>query len=155
MNRLTMTQLCAVALSAGLLFACKMQKPANGPRSNNAFLAEVLDELGRGGQACHEMEGQERCISTGERPVAVGDRLVADQTLLSCTRIGEILDDCRDVRTDPSLEIEYVCSNGMCHCEGVASCTLMVADCGPAGGSCGECAVGDCCCLDPDVDFPD
>jgi hypothetical protein len=155
MNRLTITQLSALALSAGLLFACKMQKGPAGPTGADSFLAEVLTELGKGGRACFEAEGQDLCLAKAAQPVEIGDRLGPDQDLVLCTKVGDELTDCKDVRSDPSLGVEYVCSNGMCYCEGVASCTLMAAECGPAGGTCGECAVGDCCCLDPDVDMPD
>lgn len=154
MNRLKMTQLCFVALSAGLLFSCKAQRDGRQP-TNVEFVAEILEELGRSGLACFDAEGKEKCMSKGERPLAIGDHITPQDKLLLCTRTGGDLVDCKDVRSDPELEIQYVCSNGMCYCTGVANCTLMAADCGPAGGGCGECAVGDCCCLDPEVDMPD
>ncbi len=155
MNRLTLTQLSAVALSAGLLFACKMQKSPDKPSGADTFLAEIISTLGMDGQACFERDGEEQCITMAAQPIRAGDHIVTKQALMLCTRIDGALSDCKDVRSDPAVEVEYICSNGMCYCEGVAGCTLMASDCGPAGGACGECAVGDCCCLDPDVDMPD
>lgn len=152
MTKMTMFQLSTVALAAGLLFGCKLQKRPATPSGADLFLARIITELGASGQACAEVDGSEMCVTAESRPLTAGDHV--DQTLMLCTRSDQGLTDCKNLREDPSLAVEYVCSNGMCFCEGVVNCTLMAAECGPIGGVCGECTFGDCCCLDPDVDMP-
>jgi hypothetical protein len=147
-------QISTVALAAGLLFGCKLQKQPSTPSGADLFLAKIITELGVDGAACVvEVDGVETCVTAESGPLTANDHV--DQPLMLCLRTEQGLSDCKDLREDPTLEVAYVCSNGMCHCDGIASCTLMATACGPSRGVCGECSVGDCCCLDPDVDMPD
>jgi hypothetical protein len=151
MKRLAITYLSVAAvLTAGVLVGCKMRSGPRQPVAADAFVAEVVGELGKNGQACFDRGEQELCIAKGVRPITVSDELQPEEPLVLCTRIAGQLSDCRDVRMEPDLGVEYVCDDGTCYCEGVANCTLMAADCA-GGGACGDCAIGDCCCPDSDV----
>jgi hypothetical protein len=146
MNRLAITYLSVAALlTAGVLVGCKMRQAPKPPPVGDAFVAEVVKELGKNGHACFDRGEQELCIAKGVRPIAVGDELDPTVTLLLCSREAGQLHDCKDVRAEPELGVEYVCDDGTCYCQGVANCTLMAAECA-GGGTCGECAIGDCCC---------
>jgi hypothetical protein len=154
MKRLAITYLSVAAvLTAGALVGCKMRQTPKQPAVGDAFVSEVVNELGNNGYACFEQGEQELCIAKGVRPITSADTLEPGEQLLLCTRIAGQLSDCRDVRAEPELGVEYVCEQGMCYCEGVANCTLMAAECA-GGGSCGECAVGDCCCPETSVSLP-
>ena len=152
MNRVSMFQLSTVALAAGLLFGCKLQQRAATPSGADLFLARIITELGHAGEACLEIDGVDKCVTANAYPLTAGDHV--DQPLMLCTRSGAGLTDCKDLREDSTIDVEYACRNGMCSCEGVVNCTLMATECGSTGGICGECSVGDCCCLDPAVDMP-
>ena len=155
MKRLAITYLSVAAvLTAGALVGCKMRQNSTQPVAGDPFVSQVVEQLGKNGQACFDQGEQELCIAKGVRPITSTDTLEPDEQLVLCTRIAGKLSDCRDVRTEPELGVEYVCDGGMCYCDGVANCTLMAAECA-GGGTCGsECAVGDCCCVETSLNMP-
>ncbi|HLT38565.1 MAG TPA: hypothetical protein VK034_19895 [Enhygromyxa sp.] len=144
MNRLAIVYLSmAAVLTAGGLIGCKARQTPQQPATT--FVSEVVGKLGKSGQACFDHGDQELCVAKAARPLGVGDTLEPQQELVLCTRVAGQLSDCRNMRAEPELGIEYVCDDGTCYCEGVANCMLLAADC-RGGGTCGECAIGDCCC---------
>lgn len=155
MKRLAITYLSVAAvLTAGALVGCKMRPSSTKPVVGDPFVSQVVELLGKSGQACFDRGEQELCIAKGVRPITSTDMLEPTDQLVLCTRIAGKLSDCRDVRAEPELGVEYVCEAGMCHCDGVANCTLLAAECA-GGGMCGsECGVGDCCCAAPPVNLP-
>jgi hypothetical protein len=154
MKRLAITYLSVAAvLTGGALVGCKMRQTPKQPPAADAFVAEVVNTLGKNGQACFDRGDEELCIAKSVRPISATDTLEPKEALVLCTRTAGQLSDCRDVRTEPELGVEYVCDEGTCYCEGVANCTLMAADCA-GGGACGDCAIGDCCCPESAVTLP-
>lgn len=154
MNRLAIVYLSTAAvLTAGVLVGCKMRQTPKQP-TQTSFVAEVVNKLGKSGQACFDRGDEELCIAETTRPISAADTLEPQQELVICTRVAGQLRDCHSVRTEPELGVEYVCADGTCSCEGVANCTLMAADCGDAG-TCSDCAIGDCCCPQSAIAGPD
>ncbi|HVI04199.1 MAG TPA: hypothetical protein VM869_36160 [Enhygromyxa sp.] len=154
MKRLAITYLSVAAVLTAGVVGCKMRQTPKQPAAGDAFVAQVVNELGKNGQACFDRGEQELCIAKGVRPISSTDKLEPDEQLVLCTRTAGQLSDCRDVRSEPDLGVEYVCDEGVCYCEGVANCTLMAADCAGGGICGGECAVGDCCCPETSVNLP-
>jgi hypothetical protein len=153
MNRLAIVYLSTAALlSMGVLAGCRTQQTSQQP-SPSSFLSEVISKLGKSGQACFDRGDEELCIAKTNRPLSVDDTIEPQQALMLCTRVAGQLRDCRDLRAELGLDVGYSCDQGVCHCEGVAECMLLAADCG-GGGTCGSCAIGECCCPESAVMGP-
>ncbi|MFO7565643.1 MAG: hypothetical protein R6X02_23575 [Enhygromyxa sp.] len=139
-------------LTAGVLVGCKTKQTPQQP-TTGSFIAEIVNTLGKKGHACFDRGDDELCVAKAARPVSTHDLLEPHEALQLCTRVAGKLGDCRDLRAEPELGVEYTCEQGTCFCEGVASCTLLGADC-VSGGTCGTCALGDCCCPEAGVRGP-
>lgn len=142
MNRLAIVYLSTAAvLTAGMLGGCRPRPTTKQPIAG--FVAEIVNMLGKNGHACFDRGDEELCVARTTRPITAADALDRRQPLLLCTRVAGQLGDCRDLQAEPGLE--YLCDGEACYCEGVASCMLLATDCS-GKGTCGACAMGDCCC---------
>jgi len=121
------------------------------------FSKLVIRTMGIDGKACYESKGTTYCLSRTQlqpRPITLADvsaddRLRVLQGLFLCTSKAGTLGGCVPVQSGGWDCDHYGPGPKNCHCTGEQGCIALATLPTCAGGSCGNCSKGDCCCTAP------
>jgi hypothetical protein len=121
------------------------------------FTREVIRTLGIDGKACYVSSGRTYCLSrSAQQPRAISiadfssdDRLRVNKGLFLCSSTAGQLGSCVPAQAGGWDCDHYGPGPKNCHCTGQAGCIALASLPTCNGGSCGNCAKGECCCTAP------